>query len=86
MIGGSKNSDIATLVERKSRYVMLAKVTNKDTQSVISALIKQSKRLPKELYKSWAWDRGKELADHPRLTLATDVDVYFCDLLYSSTS
>lgn len=79
LIGGSKNSYIATLVERKSRYVMLAKVANKDTDSVISALIKQSKRLPKELYKSLTWDRGKELADHPRLTLATDVDVYFCD-------
>lgn len=79
LIGGSKNSYIATLVERQSRFVMLAKVANKDTDSVISALIKQSKRLPKELYKSLTWDRGKELADHPRLTLATDVDVYFCD-------
>jgi IS30 family transposase len=79
LIGGSKNSYIATLVERHSRYVMLAKVANKDTDSVISALIKQSKRLPKELYKSLTWDRGKELAGHPRLTLATDVDVYFCD-------
>lgn len=79
LIGGSKNSYIATLVERHSRYVMLAKVANKDTQSVISALIKQSKRMPRELYKSLTWDRGKELADHPRLTMATDVEVYFCD-------
>ena len=79
LIGGSKNSYIATLVERQSRYVMLAKVKNKDTESVISALIKQSKRLPKELYKSLTWDRGKEMADHPRLTMATDVEVYFCD-------
>ena len=79
LIGGSKNSYIATLVERHSRYVMLVKVANKDTQSVISALIKQSQRLPRELYKSLTWDRGKELADHPRLTLATNVDVYFCD-------
>lgn len=79
LIGGSKNSYIATLVERQSRYVMLVKVANKDTKSVISALIKQSKRLPKELYKSLTWDRGKELADHPRLTMATDVEVYFCD-------
>jgi len=79
LIAGSKNSFIATLVERQSRYVMLAKVANKDTQSVVSALIKQSKRLPKELYKSLTWDRGKELADHSRLKLATDVDVYFCD-------
>lgn len=79
LIGGSNNSYIATLVERHSRYVMLVKVANKDTQSVISALIKQSKRLPKELYKTLTWDRGKELADHQRFTLATDVDVYFCD-------
>src|SRR5680860_719153 len=79
LIGGSKNSYIATLVERYSRYVMLVKVANKDTESVITGLIKQSKRLPKELYKSLTWDRGKELADHRRLTVATDVDVYFCD-------
>ena len=79
LIGGSKNSYVATLVERQSRYVMLIKVANKDTKSVISGLIKQSKRLPKELYKSLTWDRGKELADHPRLTMATAVEVYFCD-------
>jgi IS30 family transposase len=79
LIGGSKNSYIATLVERHSRYVMLAKVANKDTQSVVSALIKQADILPRELYKSLTWDRGKELADHKRFTLATDVDVYFCD-------
>jgi IS30 family transposase len=79
LIGGSKNSYIATLVERHSRYVMLVKVANKDTRSVVSALIKQTQRLPRELYQSLIWDRGKELADHPRLKLATDVDVYFCD-------
>ncbi len=79
LIGGSKNSYIATLVERHSRYVMLVKVANKDTESVINGLIKSSQRLPRELYKSLTWDRGKELADHPRLTVATDVDVYFCD-------
>jgi IS30 family transposase len=79
LIGGFKNSYIATLVERQSRYVMLVKVANKDTESVISGLIKSAQRLPRELYKSLTWDRGKELADHPRLTLATEVDVYFCD-------
>ena len=79
LIGGSKNSYIATLVERHSRYVMLAKVPNKDTQSVVSALIKHSQKLPGELYKSLTWDRGKELSDHKRFTLATDIDVYFCD-------
>ena len=79
LIGGTKNSYIATLVERHSRYVMLVKVANKDTRSVVSALIRQTQRLPRELYKSLTWDRGKELADHSRLTLATDVEVYFCD-------
>lgn len=79
LIAGSKNSYIATLVERHSRYVMLVKVNNKDTESVVSALIKQSKKLPDELYKSLTWDRGKELADHQRFTLATNIDVYFCD-------
>ncbi|WP_434404077.1 IS30 family transposase [Sphingobium sp. DN12] len=79
LIGGAKNSYIATLVERHSRYVMLVKVANKDTRSVVSALIRQTQRLARELYKSLTWDRGKELADHPRLSLATDVEVYFCD-------
>ena len=72
-------SYIATLVERHTRYVMLAKVAGKDTQTVVSALIKQAKKLPKELYKSRTWDRGKELTDHRRFTLATNIDVYFCD-------
>jgi IS30 family transposase len=79
LLSGSKNSYIATLVERHTRYVMLAKVANKDTQTVVSALIKQVKTLPNELYKSLTWDRGKELADHRRFTLATNIDVYFCD-------
>ena len=79
LIAGLKNSYVATLVERHTRYVMLAKVKNKDTDSVVSALIKQAKKLPGELYKSLTWDRGKEMADHKRFTLATDIKVYFCD-------
>jgi IS30 family transposase len=79
LLSGSNNSYIATLVERHTRYVMLAKVANKDTQTVVSALIKQSKKLPNELYKSLTWDRGKELADHREFTLATNIAVYFCD-------
>ena len=58
---------------------MLAQVANKDMQTVISALIKQAKTLANELYKSLTWDRGKELTDHRRFTLATNIDVYFCD-------
>ena len=76
---GSHNSQIATLVERHSRYVMLVRVKSKDTETVINALIKQAHKLPRELYKSLTWDRGKEMADHTRFSLATDIKVYFCD-------
>ncbi len=79
LLFGSCNSQIATLVERQSRYVMLAKIDSKDTQSVVTALIKHAHKLPHELYQSLTWDRGKELADHKRFTLATDIKVYFCD-------
>jgi len=67
------------MVERHTRYVMLAKVKNKDTESVISALIKQSKNLPSELHNSLTWDRGHEWAVNQHFTLATDIKVYFCD-------
>ena len=79
LISGSKNSHIVTLVERQTRYVVLAKVDNKDTETVIKALIKQAHHLPGELYQSLTWDRGKELADHKKFTMATDIKVYFCD-------
>lgn len=79
LICGSKNSFIATLVERQTRYVMLAKVSGKETEAVVNALIKQARKLPNELYKSLTWDRGKEMADHQRFTLDTDIQVYFCD-------
>ena len=76
---GSNNSQIATLVERQTRYVMLVRVPGKDSETVINALIRQACKLPRELYKSLTWDRGKEMADHKRFRLATDIDVYFCD-------
>ena len=79
LLCGSSNSYIVTLVERHSRYVLLAKAQNRDSKTVISALIEQAKRLPDELLKSLKWDRGKEMAQHKRFTLATDVAVYFCD-------
>ena len=79
LISGTNNSHIATLVERRTRYVMLAKLNGKDTETVINALIRQAHKLPKELYKSLTWDRGKEMADHQRFSLATDIEVYFCD-------
>lgn len=58
---------------------MLAKVANKDTQSIIAALIKQYRKLPKDLYRSLTWDCGSEMTDHLRFTMATKIDVYFCD-------
>ncbi len=79
LLFGSKNSQIATLVERQTRYVMLVKVAGKDTETVIDALIKNARKLPDQLYQSLTWDRGKEMADHKRFTLATDIKVYFCD-------
>ena len=68
-----------TPVERQTRYVMLVKIDRKDTETVVNALIKNARKLPQELYKSLTWDRGKELADHKRFTLATDIKVSFCD-------
>ncbi len=79
LIEGSNKTCIATLVERHSRYVLLAKLDNKKTQTVVDALIKQAHKLPDELYKSLTWDRGTEMTGHQRFTLATDIKVYFCD-------
>ena len=79
LIAGSKNSYIVTLVERHSRFVMLAKIKDRKSESVVSALIKQAKKLPNELYKSLTLDRGTEFADHRRFKVETNIDVYFCD-------
>jgi IS30 family transposase len=76
---GSHNSQIATLVERQTRYVMLVKVPTKDTQTVVNTLVKNARKLPQELYKSLTWDRGTEMHGHKQFTLATDIKVYFCD-------
>jgi len=79
LVFGSNNSQIATLVERQTRYVMLVKIAGKDTETVINGLIKNARKLPQELYKSLTWDRGTEMHGHKRFTLATDIQVYFCD-------
>jgi IS30 family transposase len=79
LIEGSNNTCIATLVERHSRYVALIKLDNKKTETVTSALVKQAKQLPGELYKSLTWDRGTEMKGHQRFTVATDIQAYFCD-------
>ena len=79
LLCGSAGSQIATWVERQTRYVMLVKIASKDSESVVNALIKHAGKLPQELYKSLTWDRGTEMADHKRFTIATDIAVYFCD-------
>ena len=79
LLCGSKNSYIVTLVERHTRYVMLGKIPSRDTRTVVNALIKLAKKLPDHLYQSLTWDRGVELTEHKRFTMATDIQVYFCD-------
>ena len=79
LLFGSKDSQIATLVERSTRHVMLVKVASKDTETVINALIQHAQKMPQELYKTLTWDRDKEMADHKRFTLATNIKVHFCD-------
>jgi IS30 family transposase len=79
LIEGKNKTFIATLVERHSRYLILVKLKDKRSETVVSALIKQALKLPDELYKSLTWDRGKEMADHKRFSLDTNVKVYFCD-------
>ncbi len=79
LLAGSANTHMATLVERQSRFVMLVKVDGKDTVTVVDALTGQVQTLPEQLRASLTWDRGMELADHQRFTIATDVAVYFCD-------
>ena len=79
LLSGAQDSHIVTLVERHSRFTMLAKVKSKDTKTVVSALKKRVKKLPLELRRSLTWDRGWEMADHRDFSVATDVQVYFCD-------
>jgi transposase, IS30 family len=79
LIGGTKNSHIATLVERHSRFTALVKVRSKDTAAVVAALSRQVRKLPASLRRSLTWDRGLEMAKHQTFTVATNVKVYFCD-------
>jgi IS30 family transposase len=79
LLMGGNSSQIATLVERHSRYVMLVKVSSKDTKTVTTGLARKIRELPRELRRSLTWDRGSEMAAHKEFTVATDVQVYFCD-------
>ena len=79
LLSGAKNSYIATLVERHSRFAMLIKVPSKNTEVVVAALSRHVRKLPATLRRSLTWDRGLEMAKHKDFTVATDVKVYFCD-------
>ena len=79
LLRGAGNSHVITLVERQSRFVKLAKVSGKDTATVVAALSQQVRQLPAALRRSLTWDRGLEMAEHKSFTMATDVQVYFCD-------
>ena len=79
LLSGAKNSYIATLVERHSRFAMLIKVRSKETDAVVAALSQHVRKLPSALKRSLTWDRGLEMAKHKDFTVATDVQVYFCD-------
>jgi IS30 family transposase len=79
LLSGAKNSYIATLVERHSRFAMLIKVPSKETEAVVAALSRHVRKLPVTLRRSLTWDRGLEMAKHKDFTVATDVQVYFCD-------
>jgi len=79
LVEGSRGTFIATLVERQSRFVIIVKVAEKSSDVVVAALIKAVRKLPIALRRSLTWDRGTELANHAQFTVATDVQVYFCD-------
>lgn len=79
LLAGTKRSNIATLVERRSRFVMLIRLPARDTDTVVKAIARRIQRLPQSLKQSLTWDRGLEMAQHRDFTIATDVQVYFCD-------
>lgn len=79
LLAGNKKSNIATLVERKSRFVMLVRLPNRDTETVVKAIARRIQRLPESLRQSLTWDRGMEMSAHDDFTVATDIQVYFCD-------
>jgi IS30 family transposase len=79
LVAGSRNTHVATLVERSARFMMLVRVGGKDTESVVAALSEQIRRLPKAMIDTLTWNRGPEMAAHKKFTVATDVSVYFCD-------
>lgn len=79
LLMGTCYSQIATLVERRSRYVVLVRLESKESDTVVGALIRSVRHLPEGLMRSLTWDRGPEMAQHNAFTIATDIQIYFCD-------
>jgi len=80
IMGAHQRSAVATLVERQTRFVMLAHLgRDRSTATVIEALRAKITGLPEHLRRSLAWDQGSELAAHQQFTIQTGVQVYFCD-------
>src|SRR5262249_57174264 len=79
VLPGASDTHIVTLVERHSRFTMLVKLPRKDTTTVVAALARHIRKLPEQLRRSLTWDQGKEMSGHKRFTVATNVQVYFCD-------
>jgi IS30 family transposase len=79
LLTGANDTHVATLVERNTRFTMLVKIPRKDTSTVVAALAEHIRKLPEELRRSLTWDQGKEMHAHKRFTVATNVQVYFCD-------
>jgi len=79
LLRGAQRSHVATLVERHSRYVLLVRIPRADSPTVVRALARRVRTLPASLRQSLTWDRGTELAAHKTFTVATNVQVYFCD-------
>jgi transposase, IS30 family len=80
ILGAHGRSSIATLVERQTRFVMLARLgTQRDTEHVTNALKQRIAELPAELTRSLTWDQGNEMAGHARFSIEAGIEVFFCD-------
>jgi IS30 family transposase len=79
LLTGANDTNIVTLVERHSRFTMLVKLARRDSATVVAALAEKIGTLPQQLRRSLTWDQGKEMARHKSFTVATDLEVYFCD-------
>jgi len=79
LVMGSRKTCIGTLVERSTRYLLLMKLEKNTAEAVRTAMAEKIRLLPSELKRSITWDRGTEMAEHLKFTVATGVQIYFCD-------